>query len=287
MLVDLMSTITSDGIELDGALFPLAPEATRAGPVDAVLIMHGSHGNFYTTSSTTMAQTLSAQGYACLSLNAVAHDNVWAADGNYYGNAYDILDRCRLDIRAGVDYLWELGYRSIGILGFSMGAVRVAYYAAAEDDPRVTTVMPVSPVRLSYSYYMESPDAEEFHGIIQRADQMEAEDRAMDLMAVNFPIAQLFSAASYLDKHGPAERYNLITLAPKIRIPILVIGGSLETHTRLLDMSQDLTTASVNSPKAQCVIVEGGNHSISNMPERASDAALNWLSSLATQKVKV
>ena len=167
MLVDLMYTITSDGFRLDGAFFPPAPEATRAGPVDAVLLMHGSHGNFYTATNTIMAQTLSSQGYACLCLNTVAHDNVWASGGNYYGNAYDILDRCRLDIRAGVDYLWELGYRSIGILGFSMGAVRVAYYAAAEDDPRVTTVMPVSPVRLSYSYYMESPDAEEFHGIIQ------------------------------------------------------------------------------------------------------------------------
>jgi alpha-beta hydrolase superfamily lysophospholipase len=287
MLVDLMYTITSDSFRLDGAFFPPAPEATRAGPVDAVLLMHGSHGNFYTATNTIMAQTLSSQGYACLCLNAVAHDNVWASGGNYYGNAYDILDRCRLDIRAGVDYLWELGYRSIGILGFSMGAVRVAYYAAAADDPRVTTVMPVSPVRLSYSYYMESPDAEEFHGIIQWADQMEAEDRAMDVMAVNFPIPQLFSAASYLDKHGPAERYNLITLAPRIKIPILVIGGSLETHTRLLDMAQDLTTASVNSPRAECVIVEGGNHSISNMPGKASEAVLNWLASLAPRKVAV
>jgi alpha-beta hydrolase superfamily lysophospholipase len=287
MLVDLMSTTTSDGIELDGAFFPAAPGVAREGPVDAVLIMHGSHGNFYTTSNLNMAQALSAQGYASLSLNAVAHDNVWATSDNYYGNAYDILDRCRLDIRAGVDYLWELGFRSIGILGFSMGAVRVAYYAASEDDQRVTTVIPVSPVRLSYTYYMESPDAAEFQGIIQWADQMEAEDRAMDLMAVKFPIAQLFSAASYLDKHGPAERYNMVTLAPRIRIPILVIGGSLETHTRLLDMARDLTTASVNSPRAECVIVEGGNHSISNMPGKASEAVLNWLASLAPRKVAV
>ena len=155
MIVDLISTTTSDGILLDGAFFAPEPGRSPTGDVDAVLLFHGSSGNFYSGSTKNMAEDLRAQGYACLTLNSAAHDTVWrnAGDGKDYGNAFEILDRSRLDVRAGVDYLWELGYRRIGILGHSMGAVRVTYYAATEDDHRVAAVIPVSPVRLSYSCY--------------------------------------------------------------------------------------------------------------------------------------
>ena len=154
MLVDLISVINEDGLRLDGAF--LGPESGTSpkGPVDAVLLIHGSTGSFYTGSTIAMAGDLRNQGYACLSLNTSAHDTVWynGGDSTYYGVAFEILDRSRLDLKAGIDYLAGLGFRRIAILGHSMGAVRVGYYAATESDDRVTTVIPVSPVRLSYSY---------------------------------------------------------------------------------------------------------------------------------------
>ena len=292
MLVDLMSTTASDGIRLDGAFFPPAEGTTPRGAVaavDAVLLIHGSTANFYTPATKGMAEDLSQQGYACLALNTTAHDTVWLnqAEGKYYGVAYEILDRCRLDLRAGIDYLWELGYRRIALLGHSMGAVRVVYYAATEADGRVAAVIPVSPVRLSYSYYMASEDAAEFQANIARADQLEAEDKAQELMAVRFPISQMFSAAAYLDKHGPSEKYNLATLAPKVKVPLIAVAGSLETHTRLRDMAQDLAVAAVNSPRAEYVIIEGGNHPLNNRRREAAETVLNWLASLAPRPARV
>ena len=58
MLVDLVNLTTSDDIRLDGAFF--APESgfDQKGPIDAVLILHGSQGNFYEASNTTMAGAL-------------------------------------------------------------------------------------------------------------------------------------------------------------------------------------------------------------------------------------
>ena len=287
MLVDLISVTTSDGITLDGAFFPAATDASRPGPVDAMLLIHGSGGRFYAPATRIMAQDLSQGGYPCLALNTRGHDTVWmdAATGLPQGNAFEILDLSRPDLRAGVDFLAENGYQSIGLLGHSMGAVKVTYYAAWEDDPRVRTVIPVSPVRLSYSHYMDSPDAAEFQENLKRADQMESEGRALELMKVNFPITQMFSAASYLDKHGPAERYNLITLAPRIRVPLFTIAGSLETHTRLIDMAAGLALAAVNSPRAEHLIIDGGSHSLQNRKPEASLAVLNWLGSLAPEQV--
>ena len=289
MLVDLITITTGDGMTLDGIFCEPAAGVTPKGPVDAMLLIHGSGGSFYRVATKAMAEDLRNQGYACLAINTKGHDTVWSPQGSgeYYGNALEILDNSRLDLKAGIDYLWEKGYRSIGLLGHSMGAVKVGYYAATQGDDRIVTVIPISPVRLSYSYYMESEDAEEFQGIIQRADQMEAEDRAQELMEVRFPIAQMFSAASYLDKHGPAERYNLVDLAAKIKIPMLVMGGELETHTRLRDCPQDMVTAAVNSPRAEYVIIPGGNHSLLNSMDQASATVLDWLGSLSPVKAGV
>ena len=282
MIVDLLTLTSADGLSLDGAFFEPAPGVSPKGPVDAMLLIHGSGGNFYRTATKAMAEDLRNQGYACLAINTKGHDTVWSPQGSgeYYGNALEILDNSRHDLAAGIDYLWEKGYRNIGLLGHSMGAVKVGYYAATEDDDRLVTVIPISPVRLSYSYYMESDDAEEFKSIIERADQMEAEDRAQELMELRFPIAQMFSAASYLDKHGPGERYNLVDLSPRIKVPMLVMGGELETHTRLRDCPQDMVTAAVNSPRAEYVIIPGGNHSLLNSMEKASAMVLDWLGSL-------
>jgi alpha-beta hydrolase superfamily lysophospholipase len=285
MLVDLIRLKAADGIELDGAYFAPDADATAAGPIDAVLCIHGSGRNFYTLATAQMAEDLRQQGYGALTLNTRGHDTVWVdrATGVAEGNAYEILDNNRQDMRAGIDYLEQLGYRRIAIIGHSMGAVKVAYYAAMEDDARVAAVIPVSPVRLSCSYYLESADAAEFQANLDTADRMEAEGRAMDLFSVDFPIKEIFSAAAYLDKHGPPERYNIIQHAPKIRVPLFVLAGSLETHTRLLDVPQDMIIAAVNSPRAEYQILEGGVHSLNNVLPEASAAVLNWLGSLQLQ----
>ena len=289
MLVDLISATNADGIRLDGAFFVPPVDAETIAPVDAILLIHGSRGSFSEPNTREMAEDLRRIGYACLALNTTAHDTVWAnpSNGAYYGNAYEIIDDTCRDLKAGVDYLWDAGYRRIALLGHSMGAVRVAYYAATQADQRVAAVIPISPVRLSYSYYQASDDAQEFSDIIRQAQALESAGKGRELFDAGFPIKQLFSAVSYLDKHGPEERYNLINLAPGIKIPMFVLGGSLETHTRLLNMAKDLAEAAVNSPQAEYKIIDGAEHAIANKKKEASTTVLGWLSSLSPQPAKV
>ena len=285
MLVDLIRITAADGMELDGAFFAPEPGASPAGPIDAAMVIHGSGRNFYTPATANMANDLRNAGYAALALNTRGHDTVWVdrQTGVAEGNAYEILDNGRQDLRAGLDYLEAQGYRRIAILGQSMGAVKVTYYGAVENDPRVAAVVPISPVRLSCSYYLESPDADEFRANLETADRMEADGRALDLFSVDFPIKEMFSAMAYIDKHGPAERYNVVMHAPKIRAPLFVLSGSQETHTRLLDVPQDMVTAAVNSPRAEYLVLEGGNHSLTNMMPAAGEAVVNWLASLSAE----
>ena len=284
MLVDLISVVNRDGLTLDGAFY--APADTQEPlPVDAMLLIHGSRGNFCDPATKRMAEDLSAQGIACLALNTNAHDTLWynPAGQDYKGNAFEILESTMNDLRAGVDHLEQRGYRAIGLLGHSMGAVRVAYYAATQEDPRVAAIVPVSPVRLSYSHYLQSVDAEEFRANMETAQSLVNEGEPDGVFQVNFPIPQFFSAASYIDKHGPFEKYNLINAADRIRVPMLALNGSRETHTRLEGMAQDLARSAVNSPKADAIMVEEGEHSLVNRTTEASAAVLQWLAALTLQ----
>lgn len=282
MLVELMAVSNAAGLRLDGAFYAPAAPLPPGRAASAVLLIHGSRGNFYDAATRSMAEDLCREGYACLSLNTNAHDTAWynPAGADFQGNAYEILADTMGDLRAGLDWLEGQGYGEIALLGHSMGAVRVAYYAATQDDRRVAAVIPVSPVRLSYSYYMESADADEFAANIETARRMVADGRPEDLFRVQFPIPQLFSAAAYLDKHGPEEKYHLIPLAPRICVPLLSLNGSRETHTRLRGMAQDLAAAACHSPHAAAGMIDGGEHSLVNRTAEASAAVINWLSQL-------
>ena len=289
MLVDLISVVNQEGMLLDGAFYAPAAGAQNPGPVDAMLLIHGSRGNFCDPATKSMAEDLSAQGIACLALNTNAHDTIWynPPGQDYKGNAFEILENTMSDLRAGIGHLEQRGYRAVGLLGHSMGAVRVTYYAATQDDPKVAAIVPVSPVRLSYSHYLESEDADEFQANLETAQRLMDAGDPDGVFRVNFPIPQFFSAASYLDKHGPFEKYNLINLADRIRVPILALNGSRETHTRLKGMAQDLARAAVNSPAASAIMVEEGEHSLVNRTAESSGAVLQWLAALALQKSPV
>jgi len=93
MLVELVSLLNDDGLRLDGAFYPPTGDGDRTGLVDAVLLIHGSRGNFYDGATKSMAEDLSAQGYACLPLNTNAHDTAWYNPGgqNFKGNAFEVL----------------------------------------------------------------------------------------------------------------------------------------------------------------------------------------------------
>ena len=47
--------------------------------------------------------------------------------GHAIGNAFEILDECKLDIDAVVTFLGERGYHRVGTMGSSLGAVKVVY----------------------------------------------------------------------------------------------------------------------------------------------------------------
>ena len=280
MKAELVQATTRDSIGLDGAFFAVDESTPGEKALDAVLLVHGSGGNYYSRLLLALAQGLSDAGYPCASFNTTGHDLVWGAPGNFMGNAYEILDRCRLDLKAGIDWLGSRGYQRIGIFGHSMGAVKVVYYQAMEQDRRVSAVISSSPVRLSHSYFLTTEGAEEHRSNCERAQEFIDKGQPDALFPVTFPMPHLFSAGAYIDKHGPEERYNLMQYVGDVRCPLLLMAGSLEDHPRLRNCASDMYGLVKDKGDVRLIIQQGADHGYTGMLDRLANNVVDWVANL-------
>src|SRR5437879_2203100 len=110
MLVDLVQTTTRDGVRLDGAYRTPPRPGPGPPPVDGVCFVHGTGGCFYTsTLFDQFADRFLELGCAVLRVNTRGHDIISTAatprGGVRAGAAYEVVDECRHDLAAWVDWL--------------------------------------------------------------------------------------------------------------------------------------------------------------------------------------
>jgi pimeloyl-ACP methyl ester carboxylesterase len=266
MWVDLLRATAGDGLLLDGVL--QTPENRAAErPVDACLLLHGTGSNFYgSTLLEGISSVLLGWGLAVLRANTRGHDGIstaaLAAGGRrLQGAAYEIVDDCRFDVSAWLALLAERGYQRVLVLGHSLGAVK-ALYALAHDCPaNVWGVVAVSPPRLAHSCYRESPEREVFLADYQRAEAAVSAGEGHRLLEVKFPLPYAVSAAGYLDKYGPQERYNILSFTAKVPRPVLAtFGGAELTHTAFRGLPEDLEALRPQAAGLRVVVIPGADH---------------------------
>src|SRR5690242_5053299 len=109
MLVDLVQTTTRDGVRLDGAYQAPGRPGAAALDVDAFVLVHGTGGNFYSSSLfDVLAELLLSLGAGVLRANTRGHDLMsnaaTARGGRRLGAAYEVVDDCRHDLAAWLDW---------------------------------------------------------------------------------------------------------------------------------------------------------------------------------------
>ena len=232
MIVDLVRTQTSDGLRLDGALHAAAG-TTPSGSVDAMVCLSGVGSNFYgSTLIERICVRLAENGIAAVRVNTRGHDGISTASttfgGKQQGAAYEIVDDCRLDISAWIEFLAQQGHARIGLLGHSLGAIKVLYAQAHEADPRVQKIIAISPPCLSYQRFQSGANAAEFQSSLSAAEALQSAGQAQQLFPASFPFPLIISANTYLDKYGRADRYDILNFSPKIECPVAFIYGGQE-----------------------------------------------------------
>ena len=278
MLVDLVHTKTSDDVTLSGIL--LEPEEPRTDLlVDAMVMVHGSAGNFYLSPSNPRAAKLRDLGIPTALFNTRGHDVVGGRAGKVRtGNAYEMLSETHLDLKATVAFMGERGYSRVGIWGSSLGAVRVVLAQAKNQDPNVGAVISLAPLRFSHEYYSACEMGEEHLQNYENAKALAAAGRGDEIMFVDFPNpGAYFSADVYLDRHC-SEHYDITKAhTNEIDCPLLILTGTEEGHPRMRDAGRDMAALCEGRENVTWVHLEGGDHGWHNKEDDLFRVVPEWL----------
>ncbi|OAI50602.1 hypothetical protein AYO44_17650 [Planctomycetaceae bacterium SCGC AG-212-F19] len=265
MLVDLVQTTTRDGLRLDGML--QIPTISSQIGVDGFCLVHGTGGNFY---SSTLFDAVAARlldlGCAVLRVNTRGHDGISTAvatqGGRRLGAAFEVVDDCRHDLAAWLDLLRTRAGSRVGLIGHSLGAVKCLYALAHEPLLAPACVVAISPPRLSYSWFCASSAAAEFLAIYHEAQRLVEAGQPAALLDVKFPLPFAISAAGYVEKYGPDERYNYLPLLRSLACPTLVTLGEVEMSNNVAFRDSTQAIAEVRPQPAHLAVelIAGADH---------------------------
>lgn len=286
MIAELVQVTTGDGLRLHGALHQpsetvLAAKPPSALAVDALLLLHGAGGNFYGSALFAgLIARLTTGGPTVLVVNTRGHDAVSTAGSRkYYGAAFEVVDDCRYDIAAWLDFLAQRGYQQIGLAGHSLGAVKAIYYLGHEPQSPVRRLVAISPPRLSHARFLAGPEAGAFSREFAVASEHVRQGRGETIMAVQFPLPYLVSAAGYLDKYGPEERYNLLNFVDRISCPMLFTFGAIELRrgSAFEGLPEELPALVQDADRLKVAVVSGADHFYSSGLGELAGQIEGWL----------
>ncbi|MGD9695763.1 MAG: alpha/beta hydrolase family protein [Thermoleophilia bacterium] len=165
LAIDLVVTRTEDGQKWDGMVLRPGPGSGGRRRL-AVLVVHGSVGNYISGVPRRISFGLANAGFTVLSVNTRM-----ANYGVIFGGG--LMHRVPLDLDAALALLRRRGFSRIVLLGFSMGATMVTHYQALRQPPDVTGVLTVAhpaslpaALRLRWDHFGADPGYEE---VVERA----------------------------------------------------------------------------------------------------------------------
>lgn len=286
--LELVRASTTDGLVLEGAFG--SPVGPRLVPIDACLFLHGTGGNFY---SRGLLETCSCaarnDGIAALRVNTRGHDGICALSGRAGaapgGAAFETLSECRYDITAWIEWLRNRGYQRIALVGHSVGAVKSIYSQVHQPHPQVAAILAISPPRFHHATFDQHPLAGSFRTDYARARELCQRGAGDTLLHVRQPLPYIASAASYLEKYGPDDRYDFVPLLRQIATPTLILIGELSEQGNPA-FAQTLATLAAQAaaiPHVSAERIPGADIQYRGQPEVPWQRFLAWLKINPTQ----
>ncbi|ADB18696.1 hypothetical protein Psta_4043 [Pirellula staleyi DSM 6068] len=286
----LVRAQATDGLRLDGFFLPPADSAVldRPRPFDAALLLHGVAANFYTSSTLeAVVPMLRDRGIAVLLANTRGHDGVFSSSigmtRKRFGSAYEIVDECRADIRGWINFLVAQRHSRLLLLGHSLGGVKAVYAQAHDRHAEVQGIVAASPPRLSYKAFLAGSESALFFESMQTAKDLVAAGQPDELFTAKFPFPLLISAASYIDKYGPAERYHLLDAAAKLTVRSHFLYGSKELESGGIAFAglPEALNGLGRGDTLSVDVIQGGDHVYTGVQQQLAAAIGKWVDAIA------
>ena len=284
MNCELVRVRTSDGLILDGAYHAPPAGIAPSLSVDAFLLIHGTGSNFYAGGVLeTFAVQAMNSGVRVLRVNTRGHDGVCSIPnerGSVKGGAtYETVADCRYDVAAWIEYLVARGHSRIVLVGHSMGGVKAIYSQAHDLHAAVRAIVGISPPRFSHANFMSHPLGAKFREDFQTATDLVVRGQPDALFPARQPLPFLATAAGYIEKYGPADRYDIVQHLPHIPCPALILLGSesVATSPAFSGSPESLGSIAKQLPQVCVQIVAGADINYSSCPQRPFELSAQWL----------
>lgn len=281
--VHLCRITTEDGVILDGSLEQ--PKAESSVTLDrrrtAFLLVHGTGSNFYSPGILEMfAECAVSSGVAALRINTRGHDEMSSAPGlGRTGAAFESVADCRFDIAAWIDFLVGLNFDKVILVGHSMGGVKSIFSQAHAAHSVVTGIVCLSPPRFCHTHWMSHPGADHFRSHFEFARRLVESGNAEQLIECRQPLRMHVTAAGFLDKYGPGDKYDIVRLMPKVACPVLVMIGTETVHSSPAfdSLPNEIQRLSSATPEIRIELIAGENMNYSNDPRRPFQLVKDWM----------
>lgn len=233
------------------------------------------------------AERLAAKGYTVLSL-MTRHSR-----GEWQTRFEDVV----FDIDTGLDFLEARGMQELILAGHSMGSIRITYYQASTQDPRVKALVHFAPtmdmVGEGGAAASLAPNYEEKVAKAQAAlaagrggidrnldpnpDTAFRPDSWIDLVG-----GYLYTAEAFLSHWGPTSRTRNSDWMPKVRTPILMMAGSYDSAVPPGRM-EELKNKAINSPRVDYITYPEVNHFFEGVWDQSINDMVSWLTDLGLE----
>ncbi len=282
---ELVSVSSEDGYPLEGVVIRPAGKPRQDRPV---VWVHGLTGRFYAPSTVAIGRHLARRGHVFVAGNNRGHDfgatlskaglSKAGGDRLIAGGAWELFEDSPFDVAAWVELAAGVGGGGVILLGHSLGALKVAYYQARRQDPRVRALVAASPPLRAGAWSQ---------GILDEAERMVREGRGRDLLAWDLmdAAAGTLSAQTVLGwVRAGIDVYGERTADPAIAavaLPILAFYGTEEAR---VGKAEDLQTIRRNArlaPRVDTAMVEGSDHNYNGHEAEVADLIADWVESLA------
>lgn len=221
----LCRVTTVDGLQLDGDWQePSSPSES------AFVFVHGTGSNFYAPGILEqLALKARESGHVALRVNTRGHDGVASIPGppkSVKGGAtYEVVADCSLDLTAWCNFAVNRGTQRITLVGHSMGGVKSIYSQAHAPHETVQRIVGLSPPRFCHQHWMTHPQGAAFRQHFEHALRAVANGRPHELFECQQPTPFIATAAGFVEKYGPEDRYDIMQLLPQVSVPVLAFVG--------------------------------------------------------------
>ncbi len=254
----------------------------------AVLVIHGSVGNYLTGVPRRVSFGLANAGFTVLSVNTRM-----ANYGVIFGGG--LMHRTPLDLDAALAVLRRRGFRRIVLLGFSMGSTVVTHYQALRQPPDVvgvcTLAHPASlpaALKLRWKHFGADPGYEEVSELVHHRLAPDFEDPKRDRIFIvrrargfgERPLdGEIWTYRTWWHARGPRAPHAESRLRiGHVTVPLAIVQAGEDELVREEEGAQlEAIARQGDCPSVMRETIPDADHVFSGLDAPLIEAVVSWL----------